>query len=148
MLLSCGKVSNTLTTQMVSASFLQLINCINSETEPSFLASLFKCFTDSSRVLGGPGALSEEFRIGVTEATKRQLQILADKRKNRSQRPASELADDKEDLALMEEIEDFALEDMAKLLYYMDSKHPLLVAVSSVKDLGLNQDDSDDDEDE
>jgi hypothetical protein len=70
---------------------------------------------------------------------KRQLQTLADKRKKRSQRLPSELADDKED---------FALEDMAKLLYYMDPKHPLLVAVSSVKDLGLNQGGSDEDEDD
>jgi len=145
MLLSCGKTSNTLTAQMVSATFHQIINCIGSENDPSFLASLFKCFTDSLKVLGGPTALSQEFRNGVVEATKRQLQTLADKRKTRSQRPASELADDKEDLALIEEIEDFALEDMAKLLYYMDPKHPLLVAVSSVKDLGLSQEDSDDD---
>jgi importin-5 len=148
MLLSCGKASSTLTTQMVSASFHQLINCIGAETDPSFMASLFKCFTDSLKVLGGPASLSNEFCNGITEATKRQLQILADKRKNRSQRPASELADDTEDLALMEEIEDFALEDMAKLLYYLDPKHPLLVAVSSVKDLGFNQEDSDDDRDD
>jgi len=53
--------------------------------------------------------------------------------------PASELADDKDDLGLIEEIEDFALEDMAKLLYYVDPQHPLLVAVSSMKDLGFNQ---------
>ncbi|KIM73570.1 hypothetical protein PILCRDRAFT_829051 [Piloderma croceum F 1598] len=148
MLLSCGKASSTLTTQMVSASFHQLINCIGAETDPSFMASLFKCFTDSLKVLGGPASLSNEFCNGITEATKRQLQILADKRKNRSQRPASELTDDTEDLALIEEIEDFALEDMAKLLYYLDPKHPLLVAVSSVKDLGFNQEDSDDDRDD
>lgn len=148
MLLSCGKSSNTLTTQMVSASFHQLINCISSESDPSFLASLFKCFTDSLRVMDGPTSLSQEFHNGIIEATKRQLQTLADKRKNRMQRPASELADDKEDLALMEEIEDFALEDMAKLLYYMDPKHSLLVAISSVKDLGFNQEGSDDDADD
>jgi hypothetical protein len=148
MLLSCGKASNTLTTQMVSASLHQLINCISSETDSSFLASLFKCFADSLKVMGGPTALSQEFRDGIIEATKRQLQTFADKRKNRTQRPSSELADDKEELALTEEIEDFALEDMAKLLYYMDPKHPLLVAVSSVKDLGLNQEESDEDEDD
>jgi importin-5 len=124
---------------MVSASFHQLINCITSETDSSFLASLFKCFADSLRIMGGPSALSQEFHNGIIEATKRQLQTLADKRKKRSQRPPSELADDKED---------FALEDMAKLLYYMDPKHPLLVAVSSVKDLGLNQGGSDEDEDD
>ena len=139
MLLSCGKSSNTLTPQMVSVSFHQLINFITSETDSSFLASLFKCFADSLRIMDGPSALSQEFHNGIIEATKRQLQTLADKRKKRSQRPPSELADDKED---------FALEDMAKLLYYMDPKHPLLVAVSSVKDLGLNQGGSDEDEDD
>src|SRR5882762_7775308 len=111
MLLSCGKSSNTLTPQMVSVSFHQLINFITSETDSSFLASLFKCFADSLRIMDGPSALSQEFHNGIIEATKRQLQTLADKRKKRSQRPPSELADDKED---------FALEDMAKLLYYMD----------------------------
>jgi hypothetical protein len=69
-------------------------------------------------------------------------------KKNRSQRPASELTDDKDDLALIEEIEDFALEDMAKLLYYMDPQHPLLVAVSSMKDLSFNQENTDNDGDD
>lgn len=146
MLLACGKSSNTLTTQMVSASFHQLISCIGSETDSTFLASLFKCFADSLKVMGGPAALSPEFQNGIIEATKRQLQTLADRRKNRSQRPASEISDMREDMALLEEIEDFALEDMAKLLYYLNPDHPLLVAVSSVKDMGFNRGDSDEDE--
>jgi len=37
---------------------------------------------------------------------------------------------------------------MAKLLYYMDLNHSLLVAVSSVKYLVFNQEDSDEDEDD
>jgi importin-5 len=147
MLLSCGKASNTLTTQMVSVSFNQLINCISSETD-SFLASLFKYFADSLRIMGGPTALSRDFHNDIIETTKRQLQTLADKLKTYSQRPPSELADDKEDLTLIKEIEDFALEDMAKLLYYMDPKHPLLVPVSSAKYLGFNLEDSDDDGDD
>jgi len=98
--------------------------------------------------MGGPAALTQDFHNDIIQATKRQLQTLADKRKTRSQRPLSELADSKEDLALIEEIEDFALEDMTKLLYYMDQKHPLLVMVSSVKDLGFNLEDSDDDGDD
>ncbi|KAF7978256.1 hypothetical protein HWV62_1080 [Athelia sp. TMB] len=146
MLLSCGKTSNTLTPQMVSATFHQLINCVGSEQDASFLASLFKCFADSLKVMGGPSSLTPEFQTGIIEATKRQLQTLADKRKNRKQRPANEIADAREDMALLEEIEDFALEDMAKLLYYMDPEHPLLVAVSSVKDMGFNRGDSDEDE--
>ena len=75
------------------------------------------------------------------------ITTLAEKRKNRSQRPRSELEDDKEDMALLEEIEDFALEDMDKCLYYLDTQSPLLVAVTSVKDMGFNQADSDDEED-
>jgi hypothetical protein len=98
--------------------------------------------------MSGPTSLSQEFHNSIIEAAKRQLQILADKRKNRSQRPASELTDDKDDLALIEEIEDFALEDMAKLLYYMDPQHPLLVAVSSMKDLSFNQENTDNDGDD
>jgi hypothetical protein len=38
MLLSCGKESGTLTNQMVSATFLQLINCISTERDSIFLA--------------------------------------------------------------------------------------------------------------
>jgi importin-5 len=91
MLLSSGKTSNTLTMQTVSASFHQLINCIGAETDPSFLASLFKCFSDSLKVVGGHRALALEFQTGVTNVMKQQLQTLTDKRKNRSQRPSSEL---------------------------------------------------------
>ena len=40
---------------------------------------------------------------------------------------------------LLEEIEDFALEDMAKLLMMLDSNHPLLVAVASVRELGTGR---------
>ena len=148
MLLACGNTSGTLTPQMVTATFMQLINCIGTETDPSFLASLYKCFTDSLKIMGGPQTLTPEFHNGIMEATKRQLQTLAEKRKNRSQRPRSELEDDKEDMALLEEIEDFALEDMGKCLYYLDTQSPLLVAVTSVKDMGFNQADSDDEEDD
>lgn len=123
---------------MVQATFSQLINCIGIETDSSFLASLYKCFADSLRTLGGPAALSPEFHDGVIEATKRQLQTLADKRKSRATRPSTDLADDKEDLMLLEEMEDFALEDMAKMLAIFDPNHPLLMAVSSVRDLGMH----------
>jgi hypothetical protein len=61
---------------------------------------------------------------------KRQLRTLADNWKNRSHRTASELSNNKGDLALIGEIEDLAFEDMANLLYYIDGKHPLLVTVS------------------
>ncbi|KAJ7778194.1 armadillo-type protein [Mycena metata] len=143
MLLASGKNSGTLTNQMVTATFLQIINGISTEHDASFLSSLYKCFNDSLRVIGGPSALSSEFQNGIMEATKRQLQGLADKRRARKARPASELEEDREDMALLEEIEDFALEDMAKMLTVFDANHPLLVAASSVKDLGFNRYDSD-----
>ncbi len=138
MLLSCGKNSGTLTQQMVSASFSQVVNGIGTETDPTFLSSLYRCFIDCMRVAGGPTALPQDIQVGIIEATKRQLQALADRRKARAARPASEVADDKEDLMLIEEMEEFALEDMAKMLSTFDPNHPLLIAISSVRDLGLH----------
>lgn len=149
MLLSCGKESGTLTNQMVSATFLQLINGISSEHDSTFLASLYKYFSEALRVVGGPEALSQQFHEGIMEATKRQLHALADKRKSRAARAQSNAADfDRDDMALIEEIEDFALEDMAKMLMSFDPNHPLLVAVSSVRDLGFNTFESDDEGDD
>ncbi len=48
---------------------------------------------------------------------------------------------------LIEEMEDFALEDMAKALRTLDPSHPLLIAVSSVRDLGLHLSDWEGEED-
>jgi hypothetical protein len=141
MLLSCGKESGTLTNQMVSATFLQLINSISTERDSTFLASLYKYFSESLRVVGGPEALSPQFHEGIIEATKRQLHSLADKRKARAAKannPAFAAEVDKDEMALVEEIEDFALEDMGKMLTTFDVNHPLLVAVASVRDLGFN----------
>ena len=149
MLLSCGKSSRTLTNQMVSATFHQLILCIKGEHDSSFLASLYKCFGESVRVIGGVQALPQEFAQGIVEATSQQLHLIAEKRKVRAQKSTSEVENEKEDIALLEEIEEFALEDMAKLLASLDPNHALLVAISSVKALGiLNQWDSEEDDDE
>jgi importin-5 len=149
MLLSCGKQSNTLTNQMVSTTFLQLINCISAEHDSTFLASLYKYFSESLRVVGGPEALSQQFHEGIIEATKRQLQSLADKRKARAARAVSHAGDfDRDEMALVEEMEDFALEDMGKMLAAFDPNHPLLVAVSGVRDLGFNTYDSDEEGEE
>jgi importin-5 len=144
---------------MVAATFQQLITCIMNETDPSFLASLYKCFTDSLVTVGGPNLLGPELQGGIVDATKRQLQSFADKRRRRLAQAADELGAgnsagdaepegdaDYDDLMLLEEMEDFALEDMAKLLHHLDPNHPLLVAVASVKELGTGRWDSDDDE--
>jgi hypothetical protein len=147
-LLVAGKNSGTLTTQMVSATLNQLVNCINTEQDASFLASLYKAFADCVRVIGGVGALAQEYHTGIIEATQRQLQAFADRRKSRANQVASDPETDKEDMALVEEFEDFALDDMAKLLAMFDPNHRLLVAVSSVRDLGLNSWESEDDGDD
>ena len=145
-LISCGKNSGALTPQIVSGTFSQLINCIANEPDASFLASLYRAFSDSMRLLGGPSAIAAELHDGVVEATKRQLQSLADKRKARAARSAAQIEEEREDLSLVEEMEEFALEDMHKLLVSFDPNHPLLVAISSVRDLGLHlgQGDADD----
>jgi hypothetical protein len=145
-LFMCGKHSATLTNQMVSATFLQLVDCLTHESDASFLASLFKCVAESAHTIGGPAALSVEVCDALINATKRQLEILGERRRIRAQRPASVLDDEKEDMALLEEMEDFALEDMAKMLQMFDPNHPLLIAVSSVRELGFNQWDSEDEE--
>jgi len=135
---------------MASATFLQLINNISTEQDATFLASLYKYFTEAVRVIGGPEALSQQFLEGIIEATTRQLSSLADKRKLRAAKAqASNVVElDRADLSLVEEIEDYALDDMAKTLVMFDSNHPLLVAVSGVRDLGFNTYDSDEELDE
>ncbi|KAF8637449.1 hypothetical protein AX17_002814 [Amanita inopinata Kibby_2008] len=148
LLLVSGKNSGTLTTQMVSATLNQLLNCINMEHDASFLASLYKAFADCVRVTGGVSTLPQEYYNKIIEATQRQLHTFADRRKMRANQVATDPEMDKEDMALVEEFEDFALEDMAKLLAMFDPNHPLLVAVSSVRDLGVSDWDSDDDGDE
>lgn len=138
MLISCGKNSGALTPQIVSGTLSQLVNCIANEPDASFLASLYRAFSDSMRLLGGPSAVATELHDGVIEATKRQLQSLADKRKARAARPAAQIEEEREDLKFVEELEEFALEDMHKLLVVFDPNHPLLVAMSSVRQLGLH----------
>ena len=82
MLLSCGKGSRTLTNQMVSATFLQLINGITTERDRPFSPHYIN-FSESLRAIEGPEALSPQFHEGIIETTKRQLHTSADKRKAR-----------------------------------------------------------------
>jgi hypothetical protein len=143
LLMACGKSSGTLTPEMVSASLSKLVYCMQIESDTSFLTSLYKSVADTLRVVGIP-ALTPPLSGGLMDATKHQLQNLADKRKHRSQRPAAELEDDREELSLLEEMEEFALEDMEKLLRMLDGQHPLLIAIASVRELGINRWDSED----
>ena len=155
MLLVCGKQSNTMSPQMLSATFAQLIGTLEAETDVSFLASLYKCCSDCVRVIGGPDCLAPEFKENVLRATRSQLQNIAEKRRARLARRASGTStsssnggsssssvdhpdleeDEKEEVALLEELEDYALDEMGKMLKSFDPNHPLLVAIGSVKEL-------------
>ncbi|KAJ3859024.1 armadillo-type protein [Lentinula novae-zelandiae] len=139
MLLHCGQQSGTLTDQMIAATLQQLISVISDEQDSTFLASLYKALDDCVKLLGGPSVLNADYVNAIAQATKRQLHTLAQKRRSRAARPSSFLDDDREDLALLEEMEDFALEEMAKVLSMLNPNHELLVAISSVKELGTNQ---------
>ena len=101
MLLASGKESGTLTHQMVNASFTQLINCITLESDISFLASLYKALSDSLRVIGGVSSVPPEIKESAIEATKRQLQLIADRRKLRANIPTTDIQEDREEIALL-----------------------------------------------
>lgn len=136
MLLVCGKKSNILTPDMLNAVFNQLVNVIGAEDDPSFLASIYKCFTDSTRVVGKE-SLPTSIYDSVIKATQNQLQVLAQKRKRRSEKSTRELQEERDDVALLEEMEEFAFEEMGKMLQLFDESHPLLFAIGSLKDLGV-----------
>lgn len=153
---------------MVTASLSKLIYCIQIETDPSFVASLYKSIADTLRVVG-VRALTPELTSGLMDGTKLQLQNMAEKRKRRpgagggngngmggaggvagpsgggsagTDKHPQQLTqdeDDQEEIALMEEMEEFALEDMEKMLHMLDEQHPLLIAVASVRELGCHR---------
>ena len=162
LLTACGKSSGTLTPPMVTASLSKLVYCIQIETDPSFVASLYKAIADTLRVVG-VHALTPELTNGLMDGTKLQLQNMAEKRKRRSPgvggangiaggagagtgagtgagasdaHPQPHDEDDQDEIALMEEMEEFALEDMEKTLRMLDGQHPLLIAIASVRELG------------
>jgi hypothetical protein len=138
-LLLCAKASNTLTTQMISSSLFELINCIGSETESTYLTSHLEFFTTSLKVVGGPPVLPPELCNSLVESMKRQLDRIADRRKNGRPKPDMDLGFDFG--AMDDEMEAFALKRMKKLLYYLDSNHPLLASVSSMMVTGPNRHD-------
>ena len=163
---------------MVTASLSKLIYCIQIETDPSFVASLYKAVGDTLRVVGLHGALTPELTNGLMDGTKVQLQHMAEKRKRRAGsggvvgsgssstgsgggsavpvggggtddphhayvaqgqgQGQGHDDDDRDEMALMEEMEEFALEDMEKTLRMLDGQHPLLIAIASVRELGCH----------
>ena len=152
MLLSCGKESGTLSNQMVSATFLNL----STVSAPNVIRPFSRHYIKFSPKLSESSEYKlshHSFTKASFEVTKHQLHTLADKRKARAVRansPAFAVEVDRDEMVLVEEIEDFALEDMGKMLTSFDVNHPLLallVAIASVRDLGFNTYDSDEEGD-
>jgi hypothetical protein len=138
MLLQCAKDTNQLTQEIFSAVFQELITIMSTEPDPSFLASLYKSFYDSARVVGASNIVD-----AMTKASQSQLQTMAHRRKSRANIGARRLEEEQEDIALVEEMEHFALEDMAKAIELFDKSSPLLIAISSVKELAVIRSGSD-----
>jgi len=108
--------------------------------DAGFLASLYKCFADSLRTLGGRAALSEANHASIITATQHQLHSLATKRQSRAERiHGRDWQEEREDLLLMEELEGFALDEMQKAVELLDPSYSLLVAIGSVKEIHLPQ---------
>jgi hypothetical protein len=136
-LLVCGKESQTLAPAMVDAVYERLVRAISVESDAGFLASLIKCFTDSLRVLKIE-SISPVYIEGGLKAIGQQLHLLAQRRKERSSRiRGKDWEEEREDLLLIEEMEDFALFEVEGLLKFLDPHHPLLFALSSIRDLAL-----------
>lgn len=136
MLLVCGKAALTLTD--LQTIFRTVLAILDEETEPGFLSSLYKCIVDSMLVLPNH-SLPPDLTLDILAATKRKLYGLAQDRKKRSahlfSQSSGDVDEDQEDMALLEQLEDFALDEMARFCRMIDPNHPLLVAISSVRDL-------------
>ena len=146
MLLSCAKETKLITEEMFDAVFQQLINVIGSEPDASFLASLYKCFADSARLFIHPSPSHQQqqqftfppqYSQSLFKATQSQLHTIAQKRKQRASMPSYQREDQMDELSLVEEMEEFALEDMGKCIQLLEPNSSLLVAVSSVKELAI-----------
>lgn len=138
MLLVCGK--STLQDTDLQTIFRTLLAVLDEESEPGFLSSLYKCVVDSMLVMPDH-ALPADLTSDLVSATNRKLGDLAQLRKQRSDhfysQSPEDRAEEQEDMALFEEIEDFELDEMARFLRMIDSNHRLLIAVSSVRELAI-----------
>lgn len=127
-ILACGKAANALTTQMISATFHELIDCIAAAPQPTFVEALYRCLTKSLELIGGPVALPKEYHDAVMEVTNRQIQGVQQRRKERAHhRGLNPMF--AEQLAFLEEIDDTLLESVAALLQCFDPNHPLLASM-------------------
>ncbi|KAJ1305512.1 hypothetical protein OPQ81_000519 [Rhizoctonia solani] len=75
----------------------------------------------------------------ISVACKAQLAALASRREMRARRVkrGPEWEEDKEDMLLLQELEDVAFDEMGRLLGFLDPNHPLLIAIGSIKEMAI-----------
>ncbi|KAB5590286.1 Ran-binding protein 6 [Ceratobasidium theobromae] len=124
-LVASGNTTGVISPDELNAIFLQVTRAIQPEGDAGFLGSLCKCLTDSLTTIGRqiivPPLINE-----ITGACKAQLSALASRREMRARRikRGPEWAEDKEDMLLLQELEDAALDEMTALLTFLDPNHP------------------------
>ncbi|KAG8910757.1 hypothetical protein FRC01_006145, partial [Tulasnella sp. 417] len=128
MLLACGK--SVLTATDLQTIFRTLLAAIGEESDTGYLASLYKSVVDSVLVLPSKG-LPMDLAHDIIATVQRKLQSLAQKRKRRAEyllaHASEDVEDEREGMALEEELEDFVLDEVGRLLRLLDPNHPYLI---------------------
>lgn len=125
--------------------FGKLNAALQSESDPAYLALLYSKFTESLAVMQAP--LPADYRQAFDAATQHQLQTIGEARQARQTEQLDWDHTDRGIAAEEEEAETMALDEMAKAVHAVDEQHSLLVAIGSVRELGL-QDGAWEDEEE
>lgn len=139
MLISCG--TSVLTQPELQTIFRSILSAINEENDPGFLSSLYKSINDAMLVIPA-NTIPPDLSTDIISSTQSKLRSIGQRRKGRFERAYSQQApedaeEEREDMLLMEELEDFALDEIARLLRAFDPNHLLLITVSSVRELGI-----------
>ncbi|KAG9049500.1 hypothetical protein FS837_010096, partial [Tulasnella sp. UAMH 9824] len=128
MLLACGK--SVLTATDLQTIFRTLLAAIGEEGDTGYLASLYKSVVDSILVLPSKG-LPVDLANDIVATVQRKLQSLAQKRKRRAEyllaHASEDVEEEREGMALEEEMEDFVLDEVGRLLRLLDPNHPYLI---------------------
>ncbi|QRV93246.1 importin subunit beta-3 [Ceratobasidium sp. AG-Ba] len=124
-LITSGNSTGVISPDEMNAIFLQITRAIQPEGDSGFLASLCKCLADSLLVVGRQ-AIIAPLANEISAACKAQLAALASRREMRARRVkyGPEWEEDKEDMLLLQELEDSAFDEMGRLLKFLDPNHP------------------------
>ena len=129
-----GNTAGVISPEELNAIFLQITRAIQPEGDAGFLASLCKCLADSLLVIGRP-AIVPQLVNEISAACKAQLAALAARREMRARRikHGPEWEEDKEDMLLIQELEDLAFDEMGRLLGFLDPSHPVCSSLTKCK---------------